>query len=257
MLQLNTIACLKINLICLFSSHHNQGFWGFQCCFWPTEQLWKKINKTISNYTGWFGVYWSGLIKTYCQIGSWEIRKASFSTCLRMVWDIKRGWKGWRVISSFWTIAGTFSFLFTTIKKPKVGADLLKKNWSKALLHFTIAEKILLRQTFGTEDFLCLFNFIKRKLDLVFFIHAVFFIFCCFLCLFPRNQVVDEGKCFLPDEVEPIDSPDGKILPVPDGIRPIMKKHRIEVSTLWHMVKKKFIPKKSYITFFSKKIRLK
>lgn len=99
-------------------------------------------------------------------------------------------------------------------------------------MHFTIAEKILLRQTFGTEDFLCLFNFIKRKLDLVFFIHAVFFIFCCFLCLFPRNQVVDEGKCFLPDEVEPIDSPDGKILPVPDGIRPIMKKHRIEVSTL-------------------------
>ena len=42
-------------------------------------------------------------------------------------------------------------------------------------------------------------------------------------------QVVEEGKCFLPEEVEPIDSPDGKILPVPDGIRPIMKKHRIEV----------------------------
>jgi len=33
----------------------------------------------------------------------------------------------------------------------------------------------------------------------------------------------------LPKEVEPIASPDGKILPVPDGIRPIMKKHRIEV----------------------------
>ena len=41
--------------------------------------------------------------------------------------------------------------------------------------------------------------------------------------------MVEEGKCFLPEEVEPIDSPDGKILPVPDGIRPIMKKHRIEV----------------------------
>lgn len=49
------------------------------------------------------------------------------------------------------------------------------------------------------------------------------------LAAFELLQVVDEGKCFLPDEVEPIDSPDGKILPVPDGIRPIMKKHRIEV----------------------------
>ncbi|XP_066930260.1 otoferlin-like isoform X4 [Clytia hemisphaerica] len=49
------------------------------------------------------------------------------------------------------------------------------------------------------------------------------------LAAFELLQVVEEGKCFLPEEVEPIDSPDGKILPVPDGIRPIMKKHRIEV----------------------------
>ncbi|XP_047135991.1 otoferlin isoform X1 [Hydra vulgaris] len=49
------------------------------------------------------------------------------------------------------------------------------------------------------------------------------------LAAFELLQVVEEGKCFLPDEVEPIDSLDGKILPVPDGIRPVMKKHRIEV----------------------------
>ena len=48
-------------------------------------------------------------------------------------------------------------------------------------------------------------------------------------------QVVDEGKCFLPEEVEAIDSPDGKILPVPDGIRPVMRKHRIEV-TVWNFI---------------------
>ena len=50
-----------------------------------------------------------------------------------------------------------------------------------------------------------------------------------YLNLIFLSQVVDTGKCFLPDEVEPVNTPDGPIVPVPDGIRPIMKKHRIEV----------------------------
>ncbi|XP_048582007.1 otoferlin isoform X3 [Nematostella vectensis] len=40
---------------------------------------------------------------------------------------------------------------------------------------------------------------------------------------------VTSGTCFLPSEVEPVNTPDGPITPVPVGIRPVMKKHRIEV----------------------------
>ncbi|XP_020629755.1 otoferlin-like isoform X2 [Orbicella faveolata] len=40
---------------------------------------------------------------------------------------------------------------------------------------------------------------------------------------------LSEGTCFLPTENEPVNTPDGPITPVPDGIRPVMRKHRIEV----------------------------
>ncbi|XP_067033730.1 otoferlin-like isoform X2 [Acropora muricata] len=40
---------------------------------------------------------------------------------------------------------------------------------------------------------------------------------------------LSEGACFLPSEVEPVNTPDGPITPVPVGIRPVMRKHRIEV----------------------------
>lgn len=40
---------------------------------------------------------------------------------------------------------------------------------------------------------------------------------------------LSEGTCFLPTEVEPVNTPDGPITPVPVGIRPVMRKHRIEV----------------------------
>ncbi|KAK3744957.1 hypothetical protein QZH41_000287 [Actinostola sp. cb2023] len=40
---------------------------------------------------------------------------------------------------------------------------------------------------------------------------------------------VTSGTCFLPNEIEPVNTPDGPITPVPVGIRPVMKKHRIEV----------------------------
>lgn len=33
----------------------------------------------------------------------------------------------------------------------------------------------------------------------------------------------------MPTEVEPVNTPDGPITPVPVGIRPVMRKHRIEV----------------------------
>ncbi|XP_065062327.1 otoferlin-like isoform X2 [Rhopilema esculentum] len=49
------------------------------------------------------------------------------------------------------------------------------------------------------------------------------------LAAFELLHVVDEGKCFLPKEEEPVNTQDGPIIPVPDGIRPVMKKHRIEV----------------------------
>lgn len=44
---------------------------------------------------------------------------------------------------------------------------------------------------------------------------------------------LSEGTCFLPTEVEPVNTPDGPITPVPDGIRPVMRKHRIEVLLLY------------------------
>ncbi|XP_068680925.1 otoferlin-like isoform X8 [Montipora foliosa] len=40
---------------------------------------------------------------------------------------------------------------------------------------------------------------------------------------------LSEATCFLPAEVEPVNTPDGPITPVPVGIRPVMRKHRIEV----------------------------
>lgn len=40
---------------------------------------------------------------------------------------------------------------------------------------------------------------------------------------------VTGGTCFLPAEIEPVNTPDGPITPVPVGIRPVMTKHRIEV----------------------------
>ena len=43
---------------------------------------------------------------------------------------------------------------------------------------------------------------------------------------------LSEGTCFLPVESEPVNTPDGPITPVPDGIRPVMRKHRIEVLIL-------------------------
>ncbi|XP_031569345.1 otoferlin-like [Actinia tenebrosa] len=48
------------------------------------------------------------------------------------------------------------------------------------------------------------------------------------LAAFELLQVTG-GTCFLPAEIEPINTPDGPITPVPVGIRPVMKKHRIEV----------------------------
>ena len=42
---------------------------------------------------------------------------------------------------------------------------------------------------------------------------------------------LSEGTCFLPTENEPVNTPDGPITPVPIGIRPVMRKHRIEVHT--------------------------
>ena len=49
-------------------------------------------------------------------------------------------------------------------------------------------------------------------------------------------KVVEEGKCFLPKEEEPVNTQDGPIIPVPDGIRPVMKKHRIEVKYIFNNV---------------------
>ena len=50
---------------------------------------------------------------------------------------------------------------------------------------------------------------------------------CISICnCFPQ---LSDGMCFLPSEVEPINTPDGPITPVPVGIRPVMRKHRIEV----------------------------
>ncbi|KXJ13200.1 Otoferlin [Exaiptasia diaphana] len=48
------------------------------------------------------------------------------------------------------------------------------------------------------------------------------------LAAFELLQVTG-GTCFLPPEIEPVNTPDGPITPVPVGIRPVMKKHRIEV----------------------------
>ena len=39
-----------------------------------------------------------------------------------------------------------------------------------------------------------------------------------------------DGTTHMPPEVEPVNTSDGPICPVPEGIRPVMKKHRIEVS---------------------------
>jgi hypothetical protein len=41
---------------------------------------------------------------------------------------------------------------------------------------------------------------------------------------------VTDGTTLMPPEVEPVNTSDGPICPVPEGIRPVMKKHRIEVS---------------------------
>ena len=40
----------------------------------------------------------------------------------------------------------------------------------------------------------------------------------------------------MPKEEEPVNTQDGPIIPVPDGIRPVMKKHRIEVSCLVYLL---------------------
>ena len=44
---------------------------------------------------------------------------------------------------------------------------------------------------------------------------------------------LSEGTCFLPTENEPVNTPDGPITPVPIGIRPVMRKHRIEVQNFF------------------------
>ncbi|CAB4005702.1 otoferlin-like isoform X4 [Paramuricea clavata] len=48
------------------------------------------------------------------------------------------------------------------------------------------------------------------------------------LAAFELLQVTD-GTTHMPPEVEPVNTSDGPICPVPEGIRPVMKKHRIEV----------------------------
>ena len=54
-----------------------------------------------------------------------------------------------------------------------------------------------------------------------------------------------DGTTYMPPEVEPVNTSDGPICPVPEGIRPVMKKHRIEVSgstTFVLKVKSSFFP---------------
>ena len=40
---------------------------------------------------------------------------------------------------------------------------------------------------------------------------------------------VTDSTTYMPPEVEPVNTSDGPICAVPEGIRPVMKKHRIEV----------------------------
>ena len=47
---------------------------------------------------------------------------------------------------------------------------------------------------------------------------------------------LSEGTCFLPTENEPVNTPDGPITPVPIGIRPVMRKHRIEVQNVFYVI---------------------
>lgn len=128
MLQLNTIACLKINLICLFHLIIIKAFETFNVASDPQNSSERKLTKLFLITQGDSEFIGRALSRPIVKLAHEKYEKPVFPPALEWFEILRGDEKAGELLAAFELLQVLFPFFFTIIKKRKVGADLLKKN---------------------------------------------------------------------------------------------------------------------------------